>query len=58
MNETNKFKDYSGDAIQASYDGEGLVEIYAPRGALLEPDQAIEFAKQLTELAKEAKAKQ
>lgn len=55
MNETNKFKDECGDAVQAMTNDEGLVEIYARGEPWLTPDQAIEFAKQLIELAEEVK---
>ncbi len=57
MNETNKFYDECGDAIQAVQNNDGLIEMYAPKSPLLTPDQAIEFAKQLTELAQDVKAK-
>ena len=57
MNETNKFKDYAGDSIQAIHWLDGV--LFSMIGqAKLTPDQAIEFAKQLTELAQELKAKQ
>ena len=57
MNETNKFKDKNGDAIQAIHWLDGV--LFSMSGqAELSPDQAIEFAKQLTELAQEVKAKQ
>ena len=57
MNETNKFKDKNGDAIQAIHWLDGV--LFSMSGqAELTPDQAIEFAKQLTELAQEVKAKQ
>ena len=58
MNETNKFVDSCGDSIQVT-DGNGLMQIWTShREVILTPDKAIEFAKQLTELAKEVKAKQ
>lgn len=55
MNETNKFKSHTGDHIQAFSDGDGLITIGNFGSPELTPDQAIEFAKQLTELAEEAK---
>ena len=57
MNETNKFKDYAGDSVQAVASHDGDVFIFANREPMLTPDQAIEFAKQLTELAQEVKVK-
>ena len=58
MNETNKFVDECGDWIQAFINYDGLIQIATFGNPEPSPDQAIEFAKQLTELAKEAKAKQ
>ena len=55
MNETNKFKDYAGDSVQAHSSNDGMVAINTHCLPELTPDQAIEFAKQLTELAKEVK---
>ena len=55
MNETNKFKDEYGDAVQAILNNDGLIEIYAPCAPWITTDQAIEFAKQLIELAEEVK---
>ena len=55
MNETNKFKDYSGDTVQAM-DFNGHIAICTNGGVCLTHTQAIEFAKQLTELAQEVKA--
>ncbi len=55
MNETNKFKDGCGDSIQA-ISANGFTAIWSGKfEVLLTPDQAIEFAKQLTELAQEVK---
>ena len=55
MNETNKFVDSCGDSIQVT-DGNGFMQIWTShREVILTPDQAIEFAKQLTELAQEVK---
>ena len=56
MNETNKFKDDCGDYIQASSIDGGLIDVYASGGPWITPDQAIEFAKQLIELAEDVKA--
>ena len=61
MNETNKFVDAWGDYIQAqSGDGKviDLIQISSYGSPELTPDQAIEFAKQLIELAEEVKTKQ
>ena len=58
MNETNKFKDHAGDSIQAYSSKDGFIGVAAECLVELTPDQAIEFAKQLTELAQEVKAKQ
>lgn len=55
MNETNKLKDEYGDTIQAWGNNDGTIEVHAPKSPILTPDQAIEFAKQLTELAQEVK---
>ena len=57
MNETNKFYDHAGDYIQAVH-WRGSVLICTSGQPELTPDQAIEFAKQLTELAREVKGKQ
>lgn len=58
MNETNKFVDAWGDHIQAQ-GGDGnvieLIQISSYGAPELSPEQAIEFAKQLTELAREVK---
>ena len=54
MNETNRFKDYAGDWVQAIHWLDG-VQFSMSGQAELSPDQAIEFAKQLTELAQEVK---
>ena len=58
MNETNKFKDAYGGTIQAFINSDGLIQIATFNNPEPSPDQAIEFAKQLTELAQEVKAKQ
>ena len=58
MNETNKFKDVCGEWVQAQSDDKGDIVINNYGAPWLTPDQAIEFAKQLTELAQEVKAKQ
>ena len=55
MNETNKFKDAYGDSIQACFLSCGVIEINNSGVPLLTPDQAIEFAKQLIEIAEEVK---
>ena len=58
MNETNKFIDSCGDSIQAFINDDGLIQIATFGHPEPSPDQAIEFAKQLIELAQEVKAKQ
>ena len=55
MNETNKFVDEWGDWIQAFINDDGLIQIATFGNPEPSPDQAIEFAKQLTELAREVK---
>ena len=55
MNETNKFKDEWGDWIQAFINDDGLIQIATVGSPEPTPDQAIEFAKQLTELAQEVR---
>ena len=55
MNETNKFYDYAGDWVQAVDNGCEAIEIVTEGQPELIPEQAIEFAKQLTELAQEVK---
>ena len=57
MNETNKFKDSFGDYIQALEQEDGRIDFGVYGNPWITPDQAIEFAKQLTELAQEVKAK-
>ena len=58
MNETNKFKDYAGDWVQAIDNGCESIEIIAEGQPELTPEQVDKFAKQLTELAQEVKSKQ
>tara|TARA_R110002020_G_scaffold377733_1_gene588830 strand:- start:852 stop:1028 length:177 start_codon:yes stop_codon:yes gene_type:complete len=58
MNETNKFVDAWYDFIQAQENAGGFIELYTFGNPAITPDQAIEFAKQLTELAQEVKSKQ
>jgi len=55
MNETNKFKDECGDWVQAYSDHFGEIVISTHGRPDLTPDQAIELAKQLAELAEEVK---
>ena len=55
MNETNKFVDAWYDFIQAKEDAVGFIELHTFGSPAITPDQAIEFAKQLTELAREVK---
>ena len=56
MNETNKFKDSLGDFIQAVEMDDGRIDFNVSGSPWLTPDQAIEFAKQLIELAEEVKS--
>ena len=55
MNETNKFVDSAGDSLQAIVAVNGCIDVCTFGVPYLTPDQAIEFAKQLTELAQEVK---
>lgn len=56
MKETNKFKDGFGDYIQATEMNDGRIDFNVSGSPWLTPDQAIEFAKQLIELAEEVKS--
>lgn len=57
MNETNKFKDDSGDSIQA-ISVFGNIRFYVSGWPDLNAEQVDELIKQLTELNDEVKAKQ
>lgn len=56
MNETNKFKDDSGDSIQAVMTIDGSIIIHTNGEPKLDCNQVDEFIHQLAELSKEARS--